>query len=77
MTYKTFTWKQDVTAVDIRTMSEMTAEEYEEYLESGLLTVDHHDVLRSEPAGYPLATTKEQLQALINYLQSIEHKVGV
>ena len=53
MTFKTFTLKQDVTAVDIQTMADMSINEYKEYLEFGLLTVDHHDILRSEPAGYP------------------------
>ena len=76
MTYKTFTQKQDVTAIDIQTMAEMQIGDYKQYLESGLLTVDHHDILRSEPAGYPIAVTKEQFKALLGYLKSIEHKVG-
>ncbi|MFT0634787.1 hypothetical protein ACMFY5_22145 [Pseudomonas sihuiensis] len=76
MTFKTFTQKQDVTAVDIQTMADMSINEYKEYLEFGLLTVDHHDILRSEPAGYPLATNKEQFKALLSYLKSIEHKIG-
>lgn len=76
MTFNTFTRKQDVTAVDIQTMEDMSINEYKEYLEFGLLTVDHHDILRSEPAGYPLATNKEQFKALLFYLKSIEHKIG-
>lgn len=77
MTYKTFTCKQDVVAVDIQTMAEMSIDDYKDYLRNGLLTVDHHDTLRSEPAGYPLATTKEQFKALLVYLKEIEPKVGV
>lgn len=76
MTYKTFTWKQDVVAIDIQTMANMSIDEYNEYLRFGLLTVDHHDILRSEPAGYPIATSKEQFNALLSYLNEIAPKVG-
>lgn len=77
MSYKTFTVKQDVVAVDIQTMGDMSMEDYNEYLRSGLLIVDHHDILRSEPAGYPLAVTKKQFKALMAYLKEIEPKVGI
>lgn len=76
MTYKTFTCSQDVTAVDIQTMASMSMMDYKEYLRNGLLTVDHHDLLRSEPAGYPLATSKAQLRALIEYLKELEPMIG-
>lgn len=75
MPYTTFTTNQEVTAVDIHTMAEMTLEGYKEYLRSGLLNVDHHDLLRSAPAGYPLATNKAQLKALIEYLKALEPKI--
>jgi hypothetical protein len=77
MPYETFTVKQDVVAVDIQTMGDMSLEDYNKYLRNGLLTVDHHDILRSEPAGYPLAVTKQQFKALIAYLKEIEPRVGV
>lgn len=76
MSYQTFSQKMDVTAVDIHTMESMSLKDYKEYLEFGLLTVDHHDILRSEPAGYPLAVTKEQFSELLAYLKSLEHKIG-
>lgn len=76
MTYKTFTWNQDVVAVDIQTMASMSTKDYKEYLRDGLLTVDHHDVLRSEPAGYPLATSKAQFKALMEYLKELEPRIG-
>jgi hypothetical protein len=76
MPNKTFTQRQDVTAVDIQAMAEMSLQDYEEYLRSGLIMVDHHDVLRSEPAGYPLAVTKAQFKALLKYLEQLEPKVG-
>ncbi|MDD5125033.1 hypothetical protein [Methylovulum sp.] len=76
MTYKTFTCNQDVVAVDIHTMGDMSLEDYNEYIRTGLLTVDHHDILRSEPAGYPLAVTKAQFNALLAYLKEIGPRVG-
>ena len=76
MVYKTFTCNQDVTAVDIQTMADMTLKDYKEYLRNGLLTVDHHDLLRSEPAGYPMATNKAQLKALMEYLKELEPRIG-
>jgi len=57
-------------------MSGMSIEDYNKYLRHGLLEVDHHNVLRSTPAGYPLAVTKEQFKSLLTYLKEIEHKVG-
>ena len=77
MAYKTFTTKTDVASVDIPTMAKMSMQEYDEYLRTGLFAVDHHDILRSEPAGYPLAVTARQMKALITYLQEIAPKVGV
>ncbi|MGX5173799.1 hypothetical protein ACUR5C_07235 [Aliikangiella sp. IMCC44653] len=76
MTYKMFKINQDVEAVDIVTMADMSMDDYKRYLESDLLLVDTHDVLRSQPAGYPLATNAEQVDTLINYLNSIRSKVG-
>jgi len=76
MAFKTLTCKQDVVAVDIQTMTDMSMENYKEYIRTGLLTVDHRDVLRSEPAGYPLAVTKAQFNALLAYLKEIGPKVG-
>lgn len=76
MAYKTFTVKQNVVAVGIDTMGDMSMKDYEEYLRNGLLTVDHHDILRSEPAGYPLAVTKAQFKALLAYLNEIAPRVG-
>lgn len=76
MSYLTFKTTTEIEAVDIPTMYKMSAAEYKEYLSSGLLFVDHHDVLRSAPAEYPLAVTREQLQMLIDHLRSLETRVG-
>lgn len=75
MPYKTFTQTQEITAVDIQGMADMSISDYKEYLRNGLFTVDHHEVLRSEPAGYPIAVTKQQFQALLAYLKELEPKV--
>lgn len=66
----------DENAVDIPTMREMSIGEYQMYVETELLFVDHHDVLRSGPGQYPLAVTREQLRVLIAHLKSLEPKVG-
>ncbi|AVP95683.1 hypothetical protein C7S18_00050 [Ahniella affigens] len=76
MPYKTFKVQHEVEAVDIQTMAGMSISDYKEYLSGGLIFVDHHDVLRSQPAGYPLAVTKAQFKALISYLKGLESRVG-
>ncbi|WP_024930697.1 hypothetical protein [Methylophilus sp. OH31] len=76
MSYKTIKSTQEIEAVDIPTMADMPLDEYKDYLRFGLMSVDHHDNLRSAVAGYPLATNQEQLKALIAYLNEIASKVG-
>ena len=57
--------------VDIPTMREMGAGDgYISYVQESLFFVDHHDVLRSTLGEWPIAVTKEQVQALIRYLQT-------
>lgn len=77
--YKKYPHKIEIEAADIMSMSTMSPDEYEIYLRSdgdGLVWVDHHDVLRSGIAGYPIATNKSQLRAYIAYLQELEERVG-
>ena len=63
-------------AVPIPTMYEMPADEYREFVSAdSLVYVDHHDVLRSSLAGYPLATTLEQLDILIAHLRTLRPKM--
>lgn len=66
----------EIDAVDISSMYKMSAGEYKQYVENELLFIDHHDVLRSQIAQYPLAVSREQLRILIAHLQSLESKVG-
>ena len=76
MSYSKLKTTTEVEAVDIPTMNDMSADEYRDYLHGGLLFVDHQDVLRSAPAEYPLAVTREQLQILIQHLQGLTDRVG-
>lgn len=77
MAHKTFTVKTDVVSVDIPTMAAMSPKDYETYIRTNLFFVDHHDVLREEPAGgYPIAVTQAQIRALITYLEEIAPQVG-
>jgi len=75
MTYTKLKANLEIEAVDIPTMAGMSLPEYKSYLDGGLLFVDHHGVLRSGPAEYPLATSKEQLDALLEYIKVARHKM--
>jgi hypothetical protein len=75
-TDKLFTFKTDVTAVDIPTMFEMSDDEYRVYAKDGLLFTDHHGVLRSAPARYGIATTREQVDILISVLEELRWEVS-
>lgn len=67
---------RDIEAVDIPTMYKMSDEQYRDFIRSGeLLYVDHHEVLRSFIADYPLATTQEQLDILIDELRKLRGKM--
>lgn len=56
----------EIEATDIPTMSRMANSEYWDFVKRGeLFFLDHHDVLRSTPAGYPLATNRKQLDMLV------------
>lgn len=60
---------QDV--ADIPAMRSMgSGDGYISYVEESLFFVDHHDVLRSVLGEWPIAVTREQVLALINYLQT-------
>lgn len=74
---KQFTLKnQDITSIDIVTMEVLTNHDYEEYLnDEGLFYIDHHEVLRSSGAGFPVATSKEQVKILMKYLERQIHKM--
>jgi hypothetical protein len=75
MNYKTITVTQEVCAADILSMQAMSAKEYRGYLELGLVRVDEHGILRSVPAGYPLAVTSKQIKQLIKHLKALRSKM--
>jgi hypothetical protein len=67
---------RELEVVDIPTMYRMSDEQYREFVKSGeLLYVDHHDVLRSYVADYPLATSQAQLDILIEELHRLRGKL--
>lgn len=60
---------REIEAVDIPTMFKMSDDQYRKFIEGeGLFFIDHN-ALRSSVADYPLATTREQLNILIEELQ--------
>jgi hypothetical protein len=66
----------EIEAVDIPTMARMSDDEYQKFLEThGLFWIDHHHILRSTPAEYPLATRRSQLDMLITVLQQCRDRL--
>lgn len=66
----TYKGKIDIEALDIPSMAKMSDDEFRAFVaDHGLFWIDHHDILRSTPAEYPLATRKSQLDILIQELQ--------
>ncbi|SFI79163.1 hypothetical protein [Planctomicrobium piriforme] len=56
---------------DIPTLYDMRDDEFERHVnDDELFYVDHHEIARSSIAGYPIATTKEQLDIVIAHLES-------
>lgn len=76
MAYELFIHKQEIEAIDIQGMSQLSMNDYKEYIREHLVELDRHEVLRSIPAGYPLAVTKEQLEMLISYLKELGTKMN-
>ncbi len=66
----------EVEIVDVPTMYDMSEEQYRNLIRGdGLIHVDHHEVLCSSIAGYPIATTQEQLDIFIEELQRLRGKM--
>jgi hypothetical protein len=66
----------EIEAVDIPTMNQMSDDQYRDFIRNdGLMFIDHRDVLRSFVADYPIATTREQLDILIEELQRLRSKM--
>lgn len=72
----TYKGKIEIEATDIPTMSRMSNSEYWAFVKSGeLFFIDHHDVVRSTPAEYPLATNRKQLDMLILALTELRDRM--
>lgn len=55
---------------DIPMMYEMSGDDYREYVQQdSILWLDRNDILRDRVTGRPVATTREQLDILIEELQ--------
>lgn len=66
----------EIEAVDIPTMAKMSDDEYRQFVsDQALFWIDHHDILRSTPAEYPLATRKSQLDILIDALTAYRDRM--
>lgn len=78
MAFNTYKTTVEIEAADIRTIKGMSLADYEAYIRdgNGIVWVDHHDVLRSGIAEYPIAANKAQLRAFIAYLRELESKLG-
>ncbi|NYZ14226.1 hypothetical protein HL658_16845 [Azospirillum sp. RWY-5-1] len=72
---KMFKTSVEIESADIRGMDQMNPEEYRHYVSNHMLYVDHHDILRSHIAGYPMANNKEQLDILIEVLGELRSKL--
>lgn len=60
-----------VDAITIPEMQGLVGSQYASYVENSLFFMDHHGALRAILGEYPIATTKEQLDILVGYLNSI------
>ncbi|USS54161.1 hypothetical protein [Pseudomonas kermanshahensis] len=65
----------DAVAADIPTMQEMPIDGYASYIANDLFFVDHHGVLRAALGEYPIATSAEQLDELIRYLNGVSTRM--
>jgi hypothetical protein len=65
------TLEKNAEVPDIPMMYNMTESEYRKYLEGDkIMFIDHHDVIRDGLTSRPLATTSEQLEMLIEWLEN-------
>jgi len=74
--YNIWTITQKVVAADIQSMGDMNENDYKEYIENYLIELNHHNIIKSSAAGYPIACNKRQLELLIQYLTSLKNKLN-
>lgn len=64
-------------AFDITSLEKLTDEQYLDYLKFELLSLDHHDVIRSEIGGHPFAATSSQARILMAYIEELAERMEV
>lgn len=62
-------------AIDIPTMQAISVDEYVSYVDGDLFYVDHHGILRAVLGDYPIATSVNQVEHLISYLQVVANRM--
>jgi hypothetical protein len=66
----------DTESIDIPTMEKLSIPEYRDYVkDGGFFMVDHHHILRSSVASYPIASSKAQLEVYISELEQIKSQL--
>jgi len=70
-----FTHTVDIEEIDLGTMAALSDADYRSYARDCMLHVDHHETLRFDVTGSGLATTREQLDILIEELQALRHQL--
>ncbi|MEV1965810.1 hypothetical protein ACM7OS_22560 [Pseudomonas aeruginosa] len=70
-----FSLEIGVDVIDIPTMHELPRKQYIDYIENNLFWVDHHDVLRATHGEYPIATSSQQIDDLVDYLKSVAQRM--
>lgn len=63
-------------AFDIPSLELLTEDQYRDYLKFELISLDHHDIIRSEIGGYPIAATSQQARILVTYLQGLAEEMA-
>jgi hypothetical protein len=58
--------------IDIPSMRSLNPDQYLAYVDQSLFWMDHHEVLRATIGDYAIATTQEQIDQLIIYLNTIK-----
>jgi hypothetical protein len=68
--------KHENRSIDVPTMQKMSAKEYREFLrEEELLYLDIEGILRLSPDGNPVASSKQQLDILIEELRQCREQM--
>jgi len=62
-------------AFDVPSLEKITDEQYQDYLAFEVLSLDHHDIIRSEIGGYPIAATSRQARIFVQYIQDLTEKM--